>query len=301
MNNIYDLIIIGAGPAGLAAALYAKRGNLKTLIIEKNAPGGQLININKLHNYPGFNQVDGATLAYIMYEQVNELNVEFDFDEVINVDVVDNLKEVSTLNNKYLAKNIIVATGTTYANLKVANERKFIGKGISYCAVCDGKLFTNKDIVVVGDSDNALKECLYLATFANKIYLITNNDITTSKYYDTIKNANNIVEFSNSKIVGLLGNDYIEGVEILIDKTDRKTLDVSGIFPLIGSLPSNSFLSKYPIFSSNGYMKVDQHFQSEIKGIFGVGDVVDKELRQIVTACADGAIAGQYIASNKNK
>lgn len=301
MNNIYDLIIIGAGPAGLAAALYAKRGNLKTLIIEKNAPGGQLININKLHNYPGFNQVDGATLAYIMYEQVNQLNVEFDFDEVIDVEVIDSLKEVSTTNNKYLTKNIIVATGTTYANLKVANERKFIGKGISYCAVCDGKLFTNKDIVVVGDSDNALKECLYLATFANKIYLLTNANINDSKHFMSIKNASNIQVINNAKIVSLIGNEHIEGVEILIDKTIKNVLSVSGIFPFIGSLPSNSFLSKYPIFSSNGYMKVDEHFQSEIKGIFGVGDVVDKELRQIVTACADGAIAGQYIASNKNK
>lgn len=301
MNNIYDLIIIGAGPAGLAAALYAKRGNLKTLIIEKNAPGGQLININKLHNYPGFNQVDGATLAYIMYEQVNQLNVEFDFDEVIDVEVIDSLKEVSTTNNKYLTKNIIVATGTTYANLKVANERKFIGKGISYCAVCDGKLFTNKDIVVVGDSDNALKECLYLATFANKIYLLTNANINNSKHFMSIKNASNIQVINNAKIVSLIGNEHIEGVEILIDKTIKNVLSVSGIFPFIGSLPSNSFLSKYPIFSSNGYMKVDEHFQSEIKGIFGVGDVVDKELRQIVTACADGAIAGQYIASNKNK
>ena len=255
MNNIYDLIIIGAGPAGLAAALYAKRGNLKTLIIEKNAPGGQLININKLHNYPGFNQVDGATLAYIMYEQVNQLNVEFDFDEVIDVEVIDSLKEVSTTNNKYLTKNIIVATGTTYANLKVANERKFIGKGISYCAVCDGKLFTNKDIVVVGDSDNALKECLYLATFANKIYLLTNANINNSKHFMSIKNASNIQVINNAKIVSLIGNEHIEGVEILIDKTIKNVLSVSGIFPFIGSLPSNSFLSKYPIFASSGFMK----------------------------------------------
>ena len=167
--------------------------------------------------------------------------------------------------------------------------------------MCDGKLFTNKDIVVVGDSDNALKECLYLATFANKIYLLTNANINDSKHFMSIKNASNIQVINNAKIVSLIGNEHIEGVEILIDKTIKNVLSVSGIFPFIGSLPSNSFLSKYPIFSSNGYMKVDEHFQSEIKGIFGVGDVVDKELRQIVTACADGAIAGQYIASNKNK
>ncbi len=302
MDNIYDLIIIGGGPAGLSAALYAKRGNLTTLIIEKSAPGGQLININKLHNYPGFNQLDGATLAYIMYEQVNELNVPFEFDEVIEVNIDENnIKEVITLNNKFYCKNIIVATGTTYANLKVAHERKFIGKGISYCAVCDGKLFTNKDIVVVGSSDNALKESLYLCEFVNKLYLLTNEDISNSKYHNQILENEKIEVIENSKIVSLLGVDKIEGVEISINKEIKKVLPVSGIFPLIGSLPSNSFLSRYPIFSSNGYMKVDEHFQTSIKGIYGAGDVVDKELRQVVTACSDGAIAGQYIASNKNK
>lgn len=300
-NTIYDLVIIGAGPAGLSAAIYAKRGNLNTLIIEKNAPGGQLININKLYNYPGFNQTDGATLAYIMYEQVNELNVNFEFDEVIEVNILDdNIKEVITLNNKFLTKNIIVATGTTYANLKVANERKFIGKGISYCAVCDGKLFTGKDIVVVGDNTNALKETIYLSNFASKVYLLTTNDIKENSLYQSIVNNNKIIHLENSKIVGLIGENNIEGVEIKTNDI-KQILSVKGVFPLIGSLPSNSFLSKYPIFSSNGYMKVDEHFQSEIKGVFGIGDVCDKELRQVVTACSDGAIAGQYIASHKNK
>lgn len=301
MDNIYDLVIIGAGPAGLSAAIYGKRGNLNTLIIEKNAPGGQLININKLYNYPGFNQLDGATLAYIMYEQVNELNVTFEFDEVVEVNIIENnIKEIITLNNKFYSKNIIVATGTTYANLKVAHERKFIGKGISYCAVCDGKLFTDKDIAVVGDNDNALKETIYLSSFASKVYLINSKDILNSKYYNQIKDNSKIEILSNSKIVGLLGENSIEGIEVKTNDT-KQIIAVKGVFPLIGSLPSNSFLSKYPIFSSNGYMKVDSHFESEIQGIYGVGDVIDKELRQVVTACSDGAIAAQYIASHKNK
>ena len=298
MNNFFDLIIVGAGPAGLTAALYAKRGNLKTLIIEKNAPGGQLLTISKLNNYPGYNQLDGANLAYIMYEQVNELNVEFAFEEVI--EVIDNgeTKTIKTNAQEYICKNIIVATGTTYQNLKVAGERKFIGKGISYCAVCDGKLFTNKEIIVVGEDDHALKETLYLSTFASKINLLCKNDISTSKYYNEIKNNEKIVVINNSKITKLFGEEHLESVEVLIDG-EKQILNVSGIFPLIGSLPSNSFLSSYPIFSSNGYMKVADHFQTDIKGIYGVGDVVDKELRQVVTACSDGAIAAQYIASHK--
>lgn len=300
MDNIYDVIIIGAGPAGLSAALYAKRGNLKTLIIEKSTPGGTLVSISHLNNYPGYNGVDGASLAFIMYEQVTNLNVEFVFEEVNEVQVDNDLKIVKTNENEYESKNIIVATGTTYQNLKVANERKFIGKGISYCAVCDGKLFTGKEIITVGSSDHALKETIYLATFASKIYMLVDQDITTNKYYQQLVDTNKVEIIHNAKITKLIGENTLEGVEIKVND-EKQTLNVSGVFPLIGSLPSNSFLSKFPIFASSGYMKVDENYQSEIKGIFGAGDVVDKTLRQVVTATNDGAIAAQYIATNKRK
>ena len=299
MNNIYDVIIIGGGPAGLSAALYAARGRLKTLIIEKSTPGGTLVGITHLNNYPGFNQKDGSALAFIMYEQVTELNVPFEFDEVVEVYEKDELKVVKTLSNEFFAKNIIVATGTTYQNLKVANERKFIGKGISYCAVCDGKLFTNKKIVVLGDSSHTIKETLYLSNYASDIYLLTNDKIEKEDSFEKIKENIKVKIIKDAKITKLIGENTLSGVEILVDN-EKKVLDVEGVFPLIGSLPSNSFLSTYPIFASNGYMIVDEHFQTSIKGIYGVGDVVDKELRQVVTACSDGAIAAQYIATHKN-
>ena len=300
MNNIYDVIIVGAGPAGLSAALYAKRGNCKTLIIEKSTPGGTLVSISHLNNYPGYNGVDGANLAFIMYEQVTSLDVDFAFEEVIDIKINDDLKVVVTDSNEYYCKNVIVATGTTYQNLKVGNEKKYIGKGISYCAVCDGKLFTNKQIITVGSSDHALKETIYLATFASKIYMLADKDISTNKYYQQLVDTNKVEVIYNAKITKLIGENTLEAVEVKINE-EKKIFEVSGIFPLIGSLPSNSFLSSYPIFASSGYMKVDEHYQSEIKGIFGIGDVVDKELRQVVTACSDGAIAGQYIATNKRK
>lgn len=300
MNNIYDVIIIGAGPAGLSAAIYAKRGNLNTLIIEKSTPGGTLVSISHLNNYPGYNGVDGASLAFIMYEQVTNLNVDFVFEEVSEVRMDNDLKIVKTNANEYVGKNIIVATGTTYQNLKVANERKFIGKGISYCAVCDGKLFTNKDIITVGSSDHALKETIYLSQFANKIYMLVDQDITSNSYYHKLIDTNKVEIISNAKITKLIGENLLEGVEIKVND-EKKVLNVTGIFPLIGSLPSNSFLSSFPIFASSGYMKVDENCQSEIKGIFGAGDVVDKTLRQVVTATSDGAIAAQYIATNKRK
>ena len=271
MDNIYDVIIIGAGPAGLSAALYAKRGNLKTLIIEKSTPGGTLVSISHLYNYPGYNGIDGASLAFTMYEQVTNLNVDFVFEEVVEVKLENNLKIVKTNVNEYVCKNIIVATGTTYQNLKVANERKFIGKGISYCAVCDGKLFTGKDIVTIGSSEHALKETIYLSQFANKIYMIIDQDISSSSYYQDLMNTNKVELISNAKITKLLGEELLEGVEIKINE-ERKTLNVSGVFPLIGSLPSNSFLSSFPIFASSGYMKVDLNCESEIKGIYPCGE-----------------------------
>ena len=300
MNNIYDVIIIGAGPAGLSAAIYAKRGNLNTLIIEKSTPGGTLVSISHLNNYPGYNGVDGANLAFIMYEQVTNLNVDFVFEEVSEVRMDNDLKIVKTNANEYVCKNIIVATGKTYQNLKVANERKFIGKGISYCAVCDGKLFTNKDIITVGSSDHALKETIYLSQFASKIYMLVDQDISSNSYYQKLIDTNKVEIISNAKITKLIGENLLEGVEIKVND-EKQVLNVTGIFPLIGSLPSNSFLSSFTIFASSGYMKVDENCQSEIKGIFGAGDVVDKTLRQVVTATSDGAIAAQYIATNKRK
>ena len=299
MNNLYDVIIIGAGPAGLSAALYALRANLKTLIIEKSAPGGQLINISKIDNYPGYNLTDGATLAFTMYEQVSKLKANFTFEEVIDVNIKDGEKEVITNSNSYKSKNIIVASGTTYANLRVPHERKYIGKGISYCAVCDGKLFTNKTIAVVGSSEHALKETLYLATFASKIYLLTKQDISTLNSYEEVINNEKVEVINDSKITKLFGEENLSSIEIDVSN-ERKIIEVDGVFPLIGSLPSSSFLSKYPVFKSNGYMVVDKYCQSEIKGLFGIGDVIDKDLRQVVTACSDGAIASQYIATHKN-
>ena len=299
MDNLYDVVIIGAGPAGLSAALYALRANLKTLIFEKSAPWGQLINISKIDNSPGYALSDGATLAFTMYEQVSKLNANFAFEEVIDVEINENEKLVKTNANTYRCKNIIVATGTTYANLKVAKERQYIGKGISYCAVCDGKLFTDKVIAVVGDSEHALKETLYLASFASKIYLLCKNDISSLASFNEVSSNEKIEIINGSKITKLFGETSLTSIEIDVNQ-ERSILQVDGVFPLIGSLPSSSFLSKYPVFKSNGYMVVDRYCQSEIKGLFGIGDVIDKELRQVVTACSEGAIAAQYIASHKN-
>ncbi|MCI5746128.1 MAG: FAD-dependent oxidoreductase [Erysipelotrichaceae bacterium] len=293
-SEIYDVIIIGAGPAGLSAALYAKRANLNTLVIEKNTPGGQLLNIAHLHNYPGFNGEDGAKLAYIMYEQVSNLNVMMDFSEVEEIQQITNAFVVKTTTNQFIGKNVIVATGTTYASLKVAYEKKYIGKGVSYCAVCDGKLYSNKKIAIVINQEKSLHECNYLASFASHVYLLSSIKIED----ENIVNNPNITIYYDYKVTKLIGDEYLSEIEIS-NGVNKEVLSISGLFPLIGSLPSNSFLKEFDIFSSNGYMKVDQNYQSKIKGIYGIGDVIDKQLRQVVTACSDGAIASQNIANEK--
>ncbi len=298
MNSpIYDLVIIGAGPAGLSAAIYAKRGNLNVIILEKNVPGGQLVNINKIANYPGYKDLDGANLAYIMYEQVNDLEIPMIFEQVIDVHINDEYKEIVTEKNSYKSKNIIVATGTTYQNLKINNEKKFIGKGISYCAICDGKLFTNQDIAILINNNHALKDCLYLEQFVNNIYLIYNENVNLTK---EILNNQKYHLLYNYNISKLIGDEFLNKIEVT-NNNETKIIDVNGLFVLNTTLPVNSFLSDYPIFSSNGYMQVDNHCESKIPGLFGIGDVVDKSLKQVITACADGAIAAQHIASNRQK
>ena len=288
---VYDIIIIGGGPAGLSAAIYALRANLNILIIEKLAPGGQLLQIKKIHNYPGILDVDGAQLAYNMYEQVNQLKGKFVFEEVEEVIQLNTSFDVLTNKNCYHSKRIIVASGTTYASLKVPLEKKFIGKGISYCAVCDGKLYTNKEIAIVLETKKQLEECFYLAKYAKKIYIITQ-----LKDLKEFENQEKFVVYENYKVTKLFGEETLNSIEIKGSEVSL-IINIDGLFVLTSSKPSSSFLHNYSIFSSDGYMIVDHHFESAVKGLFGVGDVIKKDLRQVVTACNDGAIAAQYIAS----
>lgn len=301
MTDCYDVIIIGAGPAGMSAAIYASRANLKTLIIEKDTPGGQLVKTKSIKNYPGYKEIDGPSLAYKMYEQANELPIQFEYDEVIEMTLQEDMKVVQTKTKQFLSKNVIVATGTSYKNLAVVGERKFIGRGISYCAVCDGKLYTDKNILVVGASNSALKESLYLAQFAKKIFMIhTREDFDDQTLYQSVLKQKNIALLAPYRLSKIIGDEDLQGVEVTnIKNNEIVELHVSGIFPFLGSTPSTSFLSSFDLFTANGYMEVNEHFESKITGLYGVGDVIQKELRQVVTACADGAIAAQHIANLK--
>ena len=295
-NDLYDIAIIGAGPAGLSAALYARRANLKIVLIEKSAPGGKLLSISKINNYPGYVGDDGASLALNMYEQVMKFNPEFIFDEVLDVNKnEDGLFNLKTNTTTIISKNVIVAVGTANENLKVARENNFIGKGISYCATCDGKFYEGKDLAVLASNEHGFEETIYLKTFANKIYLLTDDNFDNSDFKEKILNEN-IDVIKNVKISKLLGEDKIEGVVL----SDGKELKIDGIFPLNNSLPINTFLKRYPdIFASNGYVKVNEKMETSIAGLYAIGDVNFHDLKQVVTACNDGAIASQAIITKR--
>lgn len=296
MDKIYDLIIIGSGPAGMTAAIYARRSGLKVLVIEASAPGGKLIKTYHIENYPGVMSMGGADLAYKMYEQMESFEAETDFDEVKEVKDLGQLKEVVTANNSYKTKAIIVATGTKERLLNIDGEAKFTGKGVSYCAVCDGFFFKNKDVAVIGGGNSALEEALYLTQFVNKLYVIIRRDVFRADaiIVDKVLNNPKIEVIRSSIPLSIEGEDKVESLilENVLDKSQRR-LKLDGIFPYIGAEPCTSFLKDLDILDDKGYIVVNDKMETKLKGIYGAGDCNVKNLRQVVTACSDGAIAAQ--------
>lgn len=295
----YDLIIIGAGPAGMTAAIYAQRASLKTVLIEKALPGGKMTRTSEVENYPGFDFIDGQGLATKMQEQVEKLNVEIIYDEVVSVDAD---KTVTLLGNRKLtAKAVIIATGTIEKKIGVPGEDEYYGKGVSYCGVCDGFLFKNKTITVVGGGYAACEESLYLTRMTDKLNLVHRREgfRADEKTVTKVKKHPNINMHVNYRVVEVLG-DPIENkvVGLKIENTTTKEIEeikTDALFPYIGSDPITSFVRDLDICDEEGYILVDEMGRTKVPGIFAAGDVIKKKLRQIVTATNDGAIAAQYV------
>ena len=297
MDN-YDLIIIGAGPAGLSAAIYALRGKLKTLILENDTPGGKVVKTSEITNWPGIINVDGATLAYNMFEQVVSLGVVYKYGKVEKILNKKNSKIVITEDAKYKAKAVIVATGTINKKIGLEKEDQLYGKGISYCAVCDAKLYQDKVIAVLGGGDSALKEAIYLSKFANRVILIHRRDQfkASEELIDKMIKTPNLDCKTPFTINKLHGEQSLKGISIVnVLTNEEQYLALDGLFPFIGSIPATDFLQEFEVLDNQGYIVVNQNMETKVKGIYAAGDVVKKELRQIVTACSDGAIAAQHI------
>ena len=290
---MYDIIIVGAGPAGLTAAIYASRASKKVLVLEEKTYGGQIINTINIENYPVIPHISGFDFATKLYDQIKKLGVNVLLEKAIEIKNNNNYKEVITKNNVYKAKTIILATGTENRKLGIANEEKLIGNGISYCATCDGKFYKNKCVAVIGGGNTALEDALYLSDIAATVYLIHRRDEFRGDEL-TLKNVekkDNIKIICNSNITKINYKNKIESIEIT-DKNDKVgIIKVDGIFVAIGRIPQNDIFSKIINLDNNGYIIANENCHTNIDGIFVAGDNRTKSVRQLVTATSDGAIA----------
>lgn len=281
-----DIIIIGAGPAGMASAIYAKRAGYNPLVLEKNTYGGQIINSSEVANYPGIKKIDGYTFATKIYEQLKELEIEIKHEEVINIKKNDKTINVITNKNEYECKSVIIATGLTKRKLNIENEEKLIGKGISYCATCDGAFFKENDVAVVGGGNTALEDAIFLSNYCKYVYLInrTENFKAEKSLLDSFKQKNNTEIITSANIKKIVGKEKLEKIEL----DNGKILNISGLFIAIGQVPNCNFDI---IEKENGFIKSNEECTTNIPGIFVAGDIRNKSVRQIVTSVSDGAVA----------
>lgn len=296
MEKIYDLIIIGSGAAGLTAGIYGSRASMDFIVIEK-APmsGGQIINTYDVDNYPGTPGISGFDLAIKFREHCDNLGVSFITGEVSAYDVDGDVKTITLEDGtNYKTKAIVIATGAIYRKLGVEGEEKFSGRGVSYCATCDGAFFRKKDVVVVGGGDVAVEDAIFLARICNKVYLVHRRDeLRAAKTSITkLQSLENVEILWDSVIEEIKGADIVEYVNVAnVKNNDKHTLDVSGVFIAVGSMPSSPEFKKFLDTDASGYVVAGENCETSVKGVYAAGDIRTKELRQIVTAAADGANA----------
>ena len=296
---MYDVIIIGMGIGGITAGIYGKRAGLNVLMFEKSAPGGMLQKIDKIQNYPGFSEISGPDLALNLFNQVKKVGVPFKFEEVIDVEITEEYKKVITKNGTYEAKNIIVATGRTPKYLGLDNEKDYLGRGLSTCASCDGNFYKGEDVAVVGSGNSALQESLYLANIVNKFYLLHRgvNFKGDDALVERVRNTKNIeiVDGVNIKKI-----NEVEGKIESVTLDNEKTINVKGVFIYIGYKPDTEMFKKLDITNINGDIIVSENFETEIDGLYAIGDCAKKGVYQLVTAASDGCIAVSDIEKIRN-
>lgn len=298
MDIEYDVIIIGAGPAGMTAAVYASRAGLKTAMLEKAAPGGKMIKTYEIQNWPGIKEVSGADLAYQMFEHSTHFGAEYLYGDVTEITDEGEFKTVICADGQiYRCRALIIAAGTKERLLEIPGEKEYTGRGVSYCAVCDGSFFKDQPVAVVGGGNSALEESLYLTQFASDVYVIIRRDVFRAEPYIQSRVENNEkIHIIRKHIPKEILAEEGKVSAIVLEDVDTKelmTLKTSAVFPYVGSMPCTEFARSLPILDERGYVLVNANMETVVKGIYGVGDVTVKGLRQVVTAASDGAIAAQ--------
>ncbi len=288
-----DIIIIGGGPAGLSAAMYAGRAQLDTLVLERQFQGGQMMNTNEVENYPGILETTGPELSGVMYEHAVKFGTKMAFEEVIGLEVDYPIKKVITTTGVYETKTIILAMGAKPRQLGVEKEQELWGRGVSYCAICDGGFFRDKEVAVIGGGDTAVEDALYLSRLAKKVYLIHRRDqLRAAQILQQRVLASNVEVIWDSKVTKLYSEQTLTGVEITNINTNEATdIDIQGLFVAVGSIPATGLVKDLVELNEQGYIVAGESCETSINGVFAAGDIRQKELRQIITAAADGAIS----------
>ena len=304
INN--DATIIGAGPAGMSAAIYLKRANIDFNILEKSMPGGKLNMATEIDNYPGISKVDGFTLTMNFVNQLSELGVKIDSDEVLKIEKEDNFYKIFTKNHEITTKAIIIATGMNPIKKQVINQYKFLGSGVSYCDVCDGFFFKGKDVLVYGNNKRAYLEALYLSDLVNQINFVHDSNFEDCLEYQSLISKENVKTYSGYKLNKIDGEEKVSEVTIEDLKTKEEvTLKVDGVFPLFDETPSNYIFESLNFETERNFFIVNNKMETNIPGIYAAGDCVKNELKQVVTATRDGALAASnaisYLRKVKNK
>ena len=289
-----DVIIIGAGTAGLSAAIYVQRAGKKALVLEESTYGGQIINTADIENYPGIKHISGFDFATDLYNQAKDLGTTFAFEGVVKIENCEDEKVVYTTKNEYHAKAIIIATGMKRRELGIEHEKELIGKGVSYCATCDGMFFRGKNVAVNGGGNVAVEDAEYLTRFCKRVYIIHRRDEFRADEAEVVKldGKENLVKVMDSTVTKLNGDDRLHSIEVTDKNTgETKTLNVDALFVAIGQIPMNQIFSDIVELDERGFIKTDEECRTSAKGIYAAGDCRVKTVRQLTTAASDGAIA----------
>ena len=304
-QRLYDMVIIGGGPGGYTAALYAARAGLKTIVLEKLSAGGQMALTQQIDNYPGFpDGVDGFELGEKMQQQAQRFGAETEYAEVYSVDLKAQPKVIESSEGTFYGKTVVIATGAGPKMLGVEKEKELIGRGVNYCAACDGMFYKGKTVVVVGGGNSAAADALLLSRVAEKVIIVHRRDTlrATKVYHEPLMQASNVEFYWNSQVIGLEHGQKLTGLRLKNVQTGEETaLACDGLFVSVGRNPATSLFAEQLALDSSGYIPAGESTETEIPGVYAVGDVRTKQLRQIVTAVADGAIAvhmaEEYLAS----